>query len=320
MKRTALVKAFGAAALLVVLSFAWSNARAAREAERARTAAMQKRNVLGADAQSASERLEFAEKKRGEIQATLDLLQKKKTAKPSANSAAAMNRSVRRLSIRERLEKEPAFQILWLADRRAALARSYGPLVQKLRLSSSQVQKFQEAAIRRDEQNMDINAIAERSGIFPTDPTVVKLRAEAETKYNAEQREALGDEGYRQLQDFERVKAVWEMVDGIAGGAVAIGHEPLSADQAEQLVETIAQTSSSYRNGGPVSSNEIDWEVVDAQARLILTPTQYVLYITQEPSLPQGGRFQNRLYSAIEKANASERAASKSATTAPSSN
>ena len=96
------------------------------------------------------------------------------------------------------------------------------------------------------------------------------------------------------------------MVNGWAGGAVVVGEESFTPTQGEQLVRIIAESSKAYRNGAGVNANDIDWNEVDARARGVLSPEQFAIFKTMEPSLPVGGRYQSRLYARIRDAQEQE--------------
>ncbi|HVU32484.1 MAG TPA: hypothetical protein VHE61_03555 [Opitutaceae bacterium] len=209
-------------------------------------------------------------------------------------------------TIDERLRTEPDAQLLWLKLQHARAAVLYGPLFRKLGLTPEQIAKFEENVAGRDEQQMDIRAIATENRMKGrTDSaTTAKAFVQADQQYTAAQRSLLGDTGLQALQEYERTSWVRNWVNGWAGGAVVNLGEPLTAQQGEQLVQIIASASDSYRNGGAVG--QIDWAAADAAAQRILTPTQYRFFATTEPPLPAGGRFQSQLYQKVEDASTAE--------------
>ena len=90
----------------------------------------------------------------------------------------------------------------------------------------------------------------------------------------AAQRELLGEAGFRQLQDYERTADMRELVRSTAGAAT-VADGPFTPQQAEQLIQVLANASSTYRSGGKASVQNTDWDAVEAPARAILSGGQY---------------------------------------------
>jgi hypothetical protein len=221
------------------------------------------------------------------------------------------------ISIAERLRKEPETQLYYLAAKRAESAAKFGPLFRQLGLDSGRIAKFQENAVRREEQQMDNLATLQTQGLSQDNKLIAKLNDQLQHDYDVAQRELLGEEGFRALKDYERTEWTREYVNGWAGGAVLVARDPLTLQQGEQLVQIVANASRSYREGGAVNPNEIDWAAVDAEARQILSAAQFKMFTTTEPPLPVGARFQSRLHNFVDraqKADAATGAASPGAT------
>jgi hypothetical protein len=298
----------------VAAGVAWRNVRLARATESALTSLASQQTGMDTEMRRLEGQLAAAEMDRLALQSKLDALRKSRTRVAAAPVPPARATSEHRSTIAERLQKEPDTQRFYLAALKAEAAAKYGALFRALALSPTEIGKFQDILIKRDEQNMDLTAIKQSQGLSDQDATVMKLQKENEAEYQAAQQALLGETRYRQLQDYERTTYVREMVNGWAGGAVVEGRLPFTAPQAEQLIQVLANASSSYRNGGAVKPFEIDWDAADAQARSILSEAQFELFKTMEPPLPVGARFQNQLYGAVARATKAE-AASKAAPT-----
>jgi hypothetical protein len=296
----------------VVAGVAWRNFRLAWATESALSSIASQQAVVDTETRRLESQLATAEMDRLALQSKLDALRKSRTRVAAAPVPPARATSEHRSTIAERLQKEPDTQRFYLAALKAEAAAKYGALFRALALSPTEIGKFQDILIKRDEQNMDLTAIKQSQGLSDQDATVMKLQKENEAEYQAAQQALLGETRYRQLQDYERTTYVREMVNGWAGGAVVEARLPFTAPQAEQLIQVLANTSSSYRNGGAVKPFEIDWDAADAQARSILSEAQFNLYKTMEPPLPLGARYQNQLYGAVARATRAE-AASKAA-------
>ena len=233
----------------------------------------------------------------------LDLLaaaEKELTSSPSGPGAPAVKKpaTARPIpTIAERLRTEPDAQVLWLNQQHAQARATYGPLFRKLGLTRDQIAKFEENLTRKEERELDLQAImAEQL------KTAGKISAEVDAarrnndvEYDAAQRALLGDAGFQDLQQQRRTSWVRQWVDGWAGGATVYLGEPLTAEQGEALIQIVANASDSFRQG-KAAGEPIDWSAVDAAAQRVLTPNQFKLFTTMEPPLPHGGRFQSELY------------------------
>ena len=290
-----------AGTLVIAPGVALHFARAARAAE-ADLAAL-KRQLATASAERAVTRKTLADAlaERDQQQTALRELERKRTS--AMRSTEPKPRIQRGPTIDERLQKEPDTQVYWLASRRSEVAMKYRAFFRQAGLSAEKREAFHRAMIQRDEQVMDVDAIIRAQGLTRPDEPAAKMLAKADADLKATQRAVLGDDGFRQLQEYDRTSSLRDIVNGIAGGAVMVAREPLSSQQAEQLLQVMANASPSYQRGGAASTSEIDWDVVDAQARTFLSPAQYTLLTTMEPPLPSGARFQSKLYREVNLAN-----------------
>lgn len=303
--RWLLAAAAVASALAVV--FAWIQARE-RFALRAAIAQLAMEcNHLQRERESWLRRFAEAEQARG----------KQKLAQTQSQTTSAASADVprtpvppppRRPWIPERLQNEPQFQLLWLADRRASLATRYGAWYRNAGFAPEKIQQIEAQMIARAEREMDLEALQRAQGMSPDDTVVTRLRSEIARDYDAAMRGLLGDTGWSELREYERGASAREMLAGIAGGAAAVAREPLSGQQAEELFHAIAGASASYRKGGAFVAVDVDWDSVDAVAQRLLTPTQFAFFRSAEPPLPVGGRFQATLYQKVGAATAAERA------------
>jgi hypothetical protein len=259
------------------------------EASRIRGAAERRRALL--------ERISVAEKE-------LASLERTPAPRHAGKSAEASQRIP---TIAERLRTEPDAQILWLKLQRSRVAASYRSLFRKLGLSPEQVVQFEENLIHKQEMQMDLQAIStERQRSTGSAPSeMAELFKRVEVEYASAQKELLGAADFQQLQDYERTTWVRKWVDGWAGGVPIYVGEPLTAEQAEQIVEIMANATENYRRG-QAATGPVDWSAVETAARTILTPKQFRFLTTAEPPLPYGGRFQTELYRRVQIASDAE--------------
>jgi hypothetical protein len=172
------------------------------------------------------------------------------------------------------IKEDPKVQNLALASTRVSLAAKYAYLFRTLGLSSEQSEKFLDITLKRLEQNEDLVAVVRAQGLSVDDPVVDKLGLQMRQECEAAQRELLGEAGFRQLQDYERTADMRELVRSMAGAATVAG-TPFTPQQAEQLIQVLANANDKYRSGGKASVQNTDWGAVEAPARAILSETQY---------------------------------------------
>lgn len=174
---------------------------------------------------------------------------------------------------------DPKFQALYFAAQRPKLLLLYGALFQKLGLSSTQTDQFVRNMVKRDEAALDLAATARAQHLPPEDPSLAALFQQAAGDYQAVQTALLGAAGYSQAEAFERSVPIRNIVDSVAG-QLALSGEPLTAQQADQMVEAAAGASAAYRQGKSAGPGTVDWGVALAQVQTegILSASQLAAY------------------------------------------
>jgi hypothetical protein len=270
-----------AAGLITALALVvgWKSVRAARATESAVAVIARNRVNAEKDLRQEAERLAAAEKDRSVLQSQFGELQKpKRTEKVTPPPLVVLN-SLERV-VKASLEKsaqreeDPKVQNLSFASMRVSLAAKYAYLFRTLGLSSEQSEKFLDITLKRVEQGVDLGAAVRAQGLSVDDPMVDKLGLQMRQECETAQRELLGEAGFRQLQDFERTADMRELVRSMAGAATVAG-TPFTPQQAEQLIQVLANANDKYRSGGKASVQNTDWGAVEAPARAILSETQY---------------------------------------------
>jgi hypothetical protein len=184
-----------------------------------------------------------------------------------------------RSTIAERLRSDPQLQLLWLADRKATLASMYAPLFRSLSLTSEQQAAFLELAIAREEKDFDLMNIRGDSNVRENGTAVSELRTQADVEMKMGEKQLLGPDGFEKLQAYVRMAPARDLVSDFAGTASLSGI-PMNSEQAEQLVQLVANASAKFNNGSNVSGFDIDWNQVDANASQLLSPAQLNLLKT----------------------------------------
>ena len=191
------------------------------------------------------------------------------------------------------LAKNPELQARYLAARRRDLGVTYGPYLAEAGLTPAQAEKFKDIKVAAVENAMDLNSTMRARGLAETDPAVQLLRSQSEEAMHAAERDLLGEAGYQQLAEYERKMPTREFVSGLAASLVFSG-DPISATQANQLTQILAEASESYRNGTqaispgpnldePLRTRQPAREPIDsaqalARARAVLSPAQYAAF------------------------------------------
>lgn len=281
-------------------------------------AVLQKVSAAQAKIRQAEERIAAAEGEQAETQSVLAGWQKTKATNDNsaprlqaapAISAAELEKKL--VEARQQGER-PATQRLQLEERRAGLRPDYRQFFEKLRLSPAQIERFVEINLKRFAADMDISALVKQGVVAGSDPAVATLRADVKAEQDTAYRELLGESGFQQLEEEWRTEVAKGLVKGFAGMAVLEG-VPFTAAQLQQLVQIVANADSSYRAGGRVSYSmaTIDWDLVDAQVRPLMSEAQWVLF-NNSANLWAGYNWAySRCRSAIEKAAQADTAALK---------
>lgn len=228
--------------------------------------------------------------------ATATKAEKSKAAKAEAESEIDV-------TIAERLQKDPEYQLLTLKYERAHIQATHGALFQKLGLTAEQIAQFQDIIFKKKERDMDLEAIRGERRLDWNDPIIAKSRGEIASTYRAERLALLGEDGLAAAERYDRTLWLREMMIGWAGGAAVVAREPFTPEQGERLMEIMANASETYRRAHYVNTAEPGyWAAVEAEAKKVLTPTQYAYFTTMEPPLPMGARYQTEFYQQVRKA------------------
>lgn len=273
------------------------DAKSTRDSEMQRATLTRKRDFVDKEAEHLTVRLASAEEDRKANELALDGL-----AKPKANTPAVVAAKPSISKTKEELahelstvivaeesrQKEPKAQNQFLEMLRAKLRVTYAPFFRTLGISGEQIAQFEAIAARRDEQQFDLGALLRAGKLSLQDPNAGKLWTQVDLDFTAGAKAVLGEAGFQQLQDFERTLPAREIVRSMAGEAAVYG-QPLTADQAERMTRILAEASADYRRGAKASSNFIEWDRVDAQAREVLSAVQWSWFTND-----YAGRFSNQ--------------------------
>jgi len=145
-----------------------------------------------------------------------------------------------------------------------------------------------------------------------SDPAISQLYRQADTDYTAAQKALLGEQGFAQLQDYNRTLPVRELTANLAG-MFAVTGDPLTPEQSERLVQALANGSAGYLKGQQALQGglDLDWAEVDRLAAAVLAPAQLEIFQTTELPIGGEGRFWVQVNKTINEARNAEKQAHK---------
>lgn len=224
-----------------------------------------------------------AERARATVEAALDALPpaKAKAASAAGSGTGALERATYKNPFAV-VHDDPEVQSLWFASRRAALLATYGPLFRALNLSSEKVAQFQEIALRREQQNLDLTSAMWAQGLSNRDPALGRMEEQVKADYDSAMAELLGGDGAKQMQAYELALPVRKISTALAGLAAMSG-APLTYEQGEELTRVLTDACWRYTRTGATDPQTVDWPAVDARARTFLSAAQLKLFQTVEP-------------------------------------
>jgi hypothetical protein len=175
-------------------------------------------------------------------------------------------------------------------DYRSRLVAKYAPFYLKIGLSPEQIDRFETILTDHWQSTEDLTAVAEAKGLADQDPSVAKLRAQATTSLQQAETELLSEDGYRQLQEYERTLPVRALTASLAE-RLYYTDAPLNRAQAERLTQILAGASKSYGEGAVADPEQLDWPAVLVQVQGILAPVQRSALEDQQQSIQGQKRF-----------------------------
>ncbi len=234
---------------LAIFLFAWREAALARRAEAELNSAAKRHAALVDDLRRKRDLLAAAARRQSAMEATLSAL-KAPGAQATKKDYALKILAITAQPWREiALAKNTKLQSLFMANERANLPGRYAPFIRAAGLTEDQTVRFTNAELAGEQRALDIKAAAMEQGLALDDPAVALLLMRSSQELQQAQTELLGSDGYQQLAQYDRALPIRSFVDTL-GGTLAFTDAPLSAQQADQLVQQLAGASSSYKDGG----------------------------------------------------------------------
>jgi hypothetical protein len=172
---------------------------------------------------------------------------------------------IKDLDTAEQSRKRARILHAWIALRYAAFIRKAG-------LTPDQAARMEAISAEHFLRMQDIFQTARAQNLPPTDPAFTPLWKDDYAQYNQEQTALLGDQGTKDLKQFERTSSVGALTDAVAGNTFF--NESMNPQQAAQLTQILANNSVAYQKGKNASTDDLDFPAVIAQAQTVLNPDQ----------------------------------------------
>jgi hypothetical protein len=256
-----------AGCLVTAFGSAWFGSQEARQAHAAVIDLLKKRAGLDSRVSHREDEFTALSRNRVQLEATLSKLQAEQTS--AANNVGLT-------SFTSVLAANPRIFALWVNSYRAGLSQRFGPFYQDLHLSRDQIEKFEDLMTSSAEDAADLRATVVSPGMTDSAPEISALQKWNDDQLRDAQITLLGEDGYQRLVQFNREQPVQAIANGVAS-FVALTPTPLTYSQSGQLMKILADADSQYQSGGPADADvtKIDWSQALAQAKGILTPSQF---------------------------------------------
>lgn len=157
---------------------------------------------------------------------------------------------------------------------RAQLVSQYAPFYCRAGLSNAQIDRLETLLTDHWQSRADIAAIIETKKLEENDASVSELRAKADQTLHHAEKELLGAEGFKRLQDYERTLPAREFTASLAENLYFTA-SPLNADQAEKITHLLTDNNEPFRKGETFNMDQTDWAKVLEQMPTILSPRQH---------------------------------------------
>jgi RNA polymerase sigma factor (sigma-70 family) len=289
----------GAATILALLAIgtATHEIRASHASTAALALADQDIVLAHARLQQLGRALQDAEQRGADLEKAIEATRRSQAAEDAraANITAATIATIKDpvAAGREFLAAHPEAPQLVTNYERARTIERYGPLFRQLGLTPEQIERFQLLVSQGPGSGLGWSTAQQApAGRFNVG-SVGLSNAELEDRLHG----LLGDSGYQQYQDFNRLAPARGFVTELAG-TTAVAGAGLSADQAGQMTQILAQNSPAYQNGRSVNSDTIEWDAAMPALQKLLSAAQFAAF----EGLRQQAPFQRALNQAANQA------------------
>ena len=155
------------------------------------------------------------------------------------------------IAIRELMSK-PEVQAMVSLQHKAAIEARYAPLFKNLNLPADQIEKLKSLLADRSTTMQDVMIAAREQGLNPREnpEAFKKVIADAQNQINDGIKSVIGDQGLAQLSNYEQTLPQRNVVNELQQ-RLSYTSTPLTAAQAEQMVQILANNTPPPQPGSP---------------------------------------------------------------------
>ena len=152
----------------------------------------------------------------------------------------------------QELMSKPEVQAMLSFQQKAAIEQRYAALFKNLNLPPDQVERLKTLLAERETTVQDVMAAARTQGLNPRDnpDAFRKMIADAQNQINEGIKATIGDNGFSQLTSYEQTLPQRNLVNELQQ-RLSYTNTPLTAAQAEQMVQILAATAPARSPGPP---------------------------------------------------------------------
>lgn len=161
---------------------------------------------------------------------------------------------------------------------RAHLVSQYAPFYYRVGLTNEQIDQLETILTDHWQSTADITAVIEIQKMKDNDPSAIALRKSADSALHKAERKLLGKDGFQQLREYERSLPAREFTSSVAE-QLYYTDAPLNAGQAAKLTQFLADNCTTYKNGGKVVMENIEWPSVLHSIETVLAPKQRTAFL-----------------------------------------
>jgi hypothetical protein len=264
-KTLSFTAALGFAGISLVL--AWVGLQSARRAEAAAAAMAESQSALDARVKAAQGQIAASRQREAALRADFKSAQMRQATAPAAQKTPARpNRAAL-------IATNPKVRAAYVRSFRANLTMNFLPLYHMLALSPAQIEKFEDLMTESEQEKLDLQAAALSQGLAVSDPAIATLQQQQNEQLRDGEVGLLGNAGYQQLQQFDRIQPLEDPITRMAYPIAETA--PITEPQMDQLLNVLANASGKFQAGGPADPMTIDWPTALPQVGQILNGTQY---------------------------------------------
>jgi hypothetical protein len=274
------------AAMSVVISggVSFQAMQAHARAERLSAEAVKKQDALRDEFRMIAELTAKAEKGLTDIAGRLEELRKREAPDPRRPGPP---------SLEQLIEFDPALKPVWDKRVRAKQEQGWAPMFLALGVSREDQEAFLTLQNEYSERSGDIIRAAEAQRMDLKHPAIEALLKQELMRTRELMEGRFGSELSSRIYEHWRTMGAREFADGLATQVAFTA--PLSAEQATQLTQIVAEATPKYAAGDFADNQNVDWAAVERRLATILSPPQLAAWRQGSLRDPQGGRSREEM-------------------------